>query len=83
MAWMLLWRGVAAAPKLKKLVGDLDGEERKKKILNNKDAAFYEGQLKTAEYFIHSILPVTLGKMEAVRTGNAAIIDMPIPSFGG
>ncbi len=83
MAWMLLWRGVAAAPKLEKLVGHLDGKERKKKILNNKEAAFYQGQLKTAEYFIHSILPVTLGKMEAVRTGNAAIIDMPVPSFGG
>ncbi len=83
MAWMLLWRAVVAAPKLDKLIGDADGEERIEKIEKNKNAAFYEGQVRTAEYFITSILPVTLGKMNAIEATNSAVIEMPEASFGG
>ncbi|MBW1894723.1 MAG: acyl-CoA dehydrogenase [Deltaproteobacteria bacterium] len=83
MAWMLLWRAVVAAPKLDKLIGDADGEERIEKIEKNKNAAFYEGQVRTAEYFITSILPVTLGKMNAVEATNSAVVEMPEASFGG
>ena len=83
MAWMLLWRAVVSAPKLEKLVGDAAGEERVAKIEKNKNAAFYEGQMRSAEYFITSILPVTDGRMNAIQGTNSAIIDIPEASFGG
>jgi len=83
MAWMLLWRANVAAPQLDKLVGDAQGAERLEKITKNKNAAFYEGQLKSAEYFIRSILPVTLGKMSAIEATCKAVIDIPDVSFGG
>jgi len=83
MAWMLLWRAVVSAPKLDKLVGDAEGEDRVAKIEKNKNAAFYEGQVRSAEYFITSILPVTDGRMNAIQGTNSAVVDIPDVSFGG
>ena len=83
MGWMLLWRAVIAAPKLDKLIGDVHVQERLSKIEKNKNAAYYEGQVKTAEYFITTILPVTLGRMNAIEVSNSAVVDMHEASFGG
>ncbi|MEZ4549349.1 MAG: acyl-CoA dehydrogenase [Desulfobacterales bacterium] len=83
MAWMLLWRANVAAPKLADLVGDVTGEERLEKLNKNKNAAFYEGQVKSAEYFIQAILPVTLGKMKAIEASSKAIVEIPEVAFGG
>jgi hypothetical protein len=70
LAWMLLWRASLAAERL--------AEGAKKK-----DIAFYEGQLKGAEYFINVILPATSGKMNAILGNNSAVIDISEESFGG
>lgn len=70
MAWMLLWRAVLAKQKL-------DGGARKK------DVDFYEGQLKTAEFFIHTILPTTLGKMNSILKGNGSAMEISEAAFGG
>ena len=70
MAWMLLWRASIAAKRL---------EEGAKK----KDQAFYEGQTMSAEYFIHSILPISMGKMNAILNGNDAITRISEDAFGG
>ncbi len=70
MSWLLLWRATIAAEKLE------NGAKKK-------DAAFYEGQLKSAEFFVHCLLPVTLGKMEAILTTNSAVVDIAEDSFGG
>ncbi len=83
MAWMLLWRATVSAPKLQKLVGDAVDEDRISKITKNKNAAFYEGQLKSAEYFIQTILPITIGKMNSVMESTSSVIDIPEVSFGG
>jgi hypothetical protein len=68
--WMLLWRGRIAAEAL--AAGPA-----------GKDTAFYEGQLKGLEFFLQSILPVTLGKMEVVRGCGSAAVDIPEDGFGG
>ncbi len=70
MAWMLLWRAVTASQKL--------AESPKKK-----DVAFYNGQIKTAEFFIETILPLTMGKMEAIKGSCAAAIEIEDEGFGG
>ncbi len=70
MAWMLLWRAVVAAEKL--------AAKPKKK-----DVAFYEGQIKTAEFFIQTELALTLGKMDAIQGGCAAAIEIADEGFGG
>ena len=70
MAWMLLWRAVLAKQKL-------DNGAKKK------DVDFYEGQLKTAEFFIQTILPATLGKMDGIVKSNASAIEISDAAFGG
>jgi alkylation response protein AidB-like acyl-CoA dehydrogenase len=70
MAWMLLWRGRIAAEKL--AAGAKD-----------KDALFYEGQVRSLEFFTHTILPVTFGKMKAILNANSAVVEIPEDAFGG
>ena len=69
MAWMLLWRAKIAAEKL---------ESAKKK-----DLPFYEGQLKSAQFFCNTILPTTLGKMNAILATDGAIMAIDEASFIG
>jgi len=70
MSWMLLWRATIAAVKLEK------GAKRK-------DVPFYEGQIKSAEFFIYTLLPITFGKMKAILSTNGAAVEMDEKSFGG
>jgi hypothetical protein len=77
LAWMLLWRATVALPALDRLLGDLPEQGRAEAIAANKQAAFYEGQLQSAKFFIQSMLPVTLGRMEAIAAGCASAVEMP------
>ncbi len=69
MAWLELWRAVVAAPKIAKA--------------KKKDVAFYQGQVKTAEYFITWVLPATMGKLEALQGNIPSIMEMPDAAFAG
>lgn len=69
MGWMVLWRAVIATQKLEQ------------KALS-KDVPFYEGQVKSAQFFINSILPVSLGKMGVILAGDTAVVDISEESFG-
>jgi alkylation response protein AidB-like acyl-CoA dehydrogenase len=82
VAWMLLWRAGIAAPKLEKLAGSNDPDALRAKVEKNKDAAFYDGQVKTARFFVKTILPVTMGRLEAVGITDGAAVEMVDASFG-
>jgi len=69
-AWLLLWRASIAAKNLE------NGAKKK-------DAAFYEGQIKSAEFFAHSILPVSRGKMNVILGSDSATVDISADAFGG
>ena len=69
MAWMLLWRATVAAAQLN------NGAKKK-------DAKFYEGQIKSAEYFVLSVLPITMGKMDAIMASCPAAVEISEESFG-
>ncbi len=70
MAWMLLWRALTASRRLN------NGCKKK-------DEAFYKGQIKSAEFFIRTLLPLTLGKMEAISGKCAAAVEIDDEAFGG
>ena len=70
LAWMLLWRGVVAAVKLEK------GAKKK-------DKPFYEGQIKSLEYFVQAVLPITMGKMDAIMATCDAAVEISEDAFGG
>ena len=69
IAWMLLWRATVASRAL---------SENPKES----DVAFYQGQLKTAEFYMSSMLPVTLGKIDSIQALNGAVVEMSEESFG-
>lgn len=83
IAWMLLWRSTVAAPKLEKLLKDLEDKEKARKIAKNKNAAFYHAQIQTASYFIESVLPVTMGRMNSVCAMNASVMNISEAGFSG
>jgi hypothetical protein len=70
MAWMLLWRATVAASQL------ANGTKKK-------DVAFYLGQIKTAEFYIKTILPEVMGKMNAIEAGCPAALEIDDDGFGG
>ena len=70
MAWMLLWRAFIASEKLSSGT-------------NGKEEEFYLGQIKTAAFFIHNLLPVTLGKMDVIMATNGAAIEISDAGLGG
>ncbi len=70
MAWMLLWRANVAAQKL------ANGAKKK-------DVSFYSGQVKTAQFYIQTILPEVLGKMDSIAAGCPAAIEIDDEGFGG
>jgi len=82
MAWMLLWRAGVAAPALDKLMAGATGEKRAEILEKNRQASFYEGQIRSAEFFIETLLPVTLGRMNSIQAGNAAAVEMAETAFG-
>ena len=81
-AWMHLWRAAIAAPKLAKKAGSLDPEAVAQKAAKNKDAAFYAGVMASARFFIHTLLPATYGKMDAVLEGDTCVEEIADVSFG-
>ena len=70
MAWMLLWRASVAQEKLS------NGAKKK-------DVSFYEAQIQTAEFFIRTVLPVTLGKMDSIVDGSDAAVAISENGLGG
>jgi hypothetical protein len=70
MGWMLLWRASIA-------------QEQLERGAKKKDLAFYEGQVKSAEFFIRAILPVTSGKLEAIQGAVPAAVEISEAAFGG
>ena len=69
MAWMLLWRATVAAGQLEKGAG-------------KKDRAFYEGQMAGARFFIRTVLPLSLGRMDVILSGDSVVVDMAEEAFG-
>jgi hypothetical protein len=67
MAWMLLWRATTAT-----------ANKGKKK----KDNIFYDGQIKTARFFINQILAATAGKMDSLKACDNAVVEMDEAAFG-
>jgi alkylation response protein AidB-like acyl-CoA dehydrogenase len=69
VGWMLLWRARVAT----KALGN-GGKE--------KDSPFYEGLIKSAEFYTQTMLPVTFGKMDAILGGSSVAVDIPEEAFG-
>jgi len=69
MGWMLLWRAAVAAPKIEGAKG--------------RDTAFYKGQVKSAQFYMDTVLPVANGRMQSIQAASPAAMEIEEESFGG
>jgi hypothetical protein len=67
---------------MEKIVGSLDPAERIQHVAVNKKAAFYEGVLQTATFFMNDVVPITIGKMNAINSDDTTIIDIWVLNSG-
>lgn len=82
LAWMHVWRATIATTQLEKIVGSLDPVERIQQAAVDKEVAFYEGVLQTAKFYINVVVPVTVGMMTAIQSGDTAILEISEASLG-
>ena len=67
MAWMLLWRATIAAQKLEKA--------------KKKDKSFYEGIIKSLQFYVETQLPITLGRFNALMNTSSVAVDIDDSMF--
>ncbi len=71
LGWMHIWRATVATQKLEE------------KEFKKSDAEYYKGQVKSAEFYINTILPPVLGKMDVLLDADEAVTDFPEAAFRG
>ncbi len=69
VAWMLLWRAVVAAQKIEKA--------------KKKDKPFYDGLVKSLQFFVETQLPLTMGNLNALQNTSSVAVDIDEASFSG
>ena len=67
MAWMLLWRAAIAVEKLP--------------TAKSKDKSYYQGLIKSLQFFVETQIPVTMGRFNALLTTSTAAVDMENTMF--
>lgn len=81
LAWIHLWQLSIAYPKLQKIVGQADGQAKQKIINKKRTAAFYNGKVVGARYFIGVLLKQTFGKIELLKATKEAAFEISEKSF--
>jgi hypothetical protein len=85
-AWLLLCEAAVAQETLLeqcsvKGIMLSDPSEFSRFIKESKDAAFYDGKIKTAKYFIKNVLPEICGTVKAFKSEDISIMDIADESF--
>ncbi|MBN1365502.1 MAG: acyl-CoA dehydrogenase [Syntrophaceae bacterium] len=85
-SWLLLSEAAVAQETLLELcsikgVTCSDPSDLVRFIKENKDAAFYDGKIKTARYFIKNVLPDICGIIKAIKSEDISIMEIADESF--
>ena len=83
LAWLHLWSLTLTLPKMKALTGDKKGDERKKLLENNNEAAYYTGRVLSSQFFIGTEFPKFFGRVEALMFGDTSILRAENSIFTG
>jgi alkylation response protein AidB-like acyl-CoA dehydrogenase len=82
-AWLHLWSMTITIPKMKALVGDLKGVDRKKLLADNDEAAYYSGRVLSSQFYIASEFPKFFGKVECIMNNDISAIVASADVFTG
>ncbi|HOO37219.1 MAG TPA: acyl-CoA dehydrogenase [Deltaproteobacteria bacterium] len=85
-AWLLFWQAGVAKEKLTQVCSSKgvdmnDGTGMQQLIKENKDAAFYDGKIKTARFFIKHVLPEIEGTIKSIKSEDLSIMEIASESF--
>ena len=83
VAWLHLWSMTITIPKMKALVGDLKGADRKKLLADNAEAAYYSGRVLSSQFYIASEFPKFFGKVECIMNNDISAIVATSDVFTG
>ncbi len=83
VAWLHLWSLTIAIPKSKALLGDAKGADRLKILADNPEAAYYNGRVLSAQFFIGAEFPKFFGRIECIMTNEGAAIKAESENFTG
>ncbi len=86
VAWMLFWQAGIAAKRLAAMFKEngIDGgnpAKRNEFLSRNKDAAFYDGKLHSARFYIKNVLPAVDGVATAIRNEDLSLMAVHDNSF--
>lgn len=78
VAYYLLDQSVRAHAKLAKLLEEKvdDPSQHKSFIRENEEAAFLDGKIKTARFFVHRILPQVRAAFKAIESGDRSALEI-------
>lgn len=85
-AWMLLWQAEVALQKLteigkEKALDISDPAALQSLVQQSKEAAFYDGKIKSSKYFIKNVLPEIEGTIRAIRSEDLSIMEISNQGF--
>ena len=83
LAWLHLWSLTITTPKVKALFGQAKGEERRKIISENTEAAYYSGRMLSSQFYIGTEYPKFFGRMECIMGNEGAALKVASENFSG
>ncbi len=86
MGWLLFWQAGIAAQELASIldtnnINPLDAQQRGDFISQNKEAAFYEGKVLGARYYIKNILPQAEALAKGIQSADLSLMALPVDGF--
>jgi alkylation response protein AidB-like acyl-CoA dehydrogenase len=86
MGWLLFWQAGIATKKLNMICSDngvdpLDAGQKAEFLGRNRDAAFYDGKVQSARFFIKNILPQVDGLASAMKNEDISIMAVRNDGF--
>jgi len=86
MGWLLFWQAGIAAQKLASIldtnnIDPLDSQQKGQFLDQNREAAFYEGKVLGARYFIKNILPQAEALAKGIQSEDLSLMALPVNGF--
>jgi len=83
LAWCHLWALTLATQKKKELIGDAKGKELNKILSENSEAAYYNGRVLSAQFYIGSEFKKYSGRIDAILSDESAVTKANEYTFTG
>jgi alkylation response protein AidB-like acyl-CoA dehydrogenase len=83
LAWLHLWSLTITTPRVKAFFGEAKGEERRKIISENSEAAYYGGRVLSSQFYIGAEFPKFFGRMECIMGNEGAALKVASENFSG